>query len=93
MSQIKSRKSWVVSTTKRDFPPIAEPHIPPVDASEYDDHPLNDLQFSILKGAYYVALRRQKENGLAEVVPPLEKIKTNGQARRYLENNKDLLKG
>jgi len=83
----------VFSPDKREFPQIAEPIIPKINERAHDDDVLNDLQHSILRGAYFWASRRKKETNSKIRIPKIERIQKVKHARAFFEDAKNLLKG
>jgi len=81
----------VFTPHKRDFPPIKEPKISSRDESEYDNHPLHELQQSLLAGAYFAALKYKKEVDPKVRVPSIKRVNTNKKARKYLERIRPIL--
>jgi phospholipase C len=82
----------VFSPEKRtSFPHIAEPPISSRDETEYDNHPLHDLQLSLLRGAYHAALKYKNEIDKSVRVPSIKRVNTDGKMRKYLERIKPIL--
>ncbi len=85
----------VFSPEQRPWKQIKAPNIPPGKEIDYDNDPLNDLQYSMLVTAYAVAYIRQKKRNPFKSVPSIKEITTVKQAKDYLETEqiKKLLKG